>query len=368
MATTNTTETPLGSTIGPAVPPNTATSSLPIVKTISQEISFKLATTNYLIWKMQVMPVLRCHGLLGLVDGTIPRPDDSTAAADIASWLRLDQMVLAWIASSLSEDVFLQVIHCTTAREIWLTLDTLYATIADFERRLQTNRTAALPTVALLAFSNNPQPHDSFNQTPGRGGIPFGRGGVSSGRRGGRGRGSSFCSGRNPPRAAPVTGDSNSVYCYKCGYPNHKANACEASFSTASSHAPSPQAFAALQISDPSDSSCPLFLVPDRHCPRFRHSKFHKTKHFDKRSTSLPQLPCHRRRRALSFPLQCPRSLCFQIRPFPQLFINDVLGLAHQLRPLLQLNLLLQMSLPPMLQPRRCLLLCQLSPLNRSIQ
>ncbi|GAB2232508.1 hypothetical protein Droror1_Dr00011545 [Drosera rotundifolia] len=58
----------------------------------------------------------------------------------------------------------------------------------------------------------------------------FGR--STSYRHGGRGaptRGyGSGSRGRSRQRAAPVTGDPTSVYCYKCGYPNYKANVCEA--------------------------------------------------------------------------------------------------------------------------------------------
>ncbi|GAB2222953.1 hypothetical protein Droror1_Dr00017085 [Drosera rotundifolia] len=56
---------------------NTTVPTLPIVKSITHEILSKLAMSNYLVWKMQVMLVLRCHGLLGLVDGTVRAPGSS---------------------------------------------------------------------------------------------------------------------------------------------------------------------------------------------------------------------------------------------------------------------------------------------------
>ncbi|GAB2278046.1 hypothetical protein Dimus_039265 [Dionaea muscipula] len=279
-----------------------STTPLPNVKSITQEISSKLSTGNYLVWKMQVTPVLRCHGLLGLVDGTTTKSAADAAAADLAAWLRLDQMVLAWIASSLSEDVLLQIIHCTSARDIWITLDTLYgmvsrsrvqsvkrelhalakgalsaaayihqaralsrtltlvgdpvsdtdlfflilaglpseydsvvtaiqlanplpsldtvtATIVDFEQRLRRHTTATMSSIALIATV-----HSQESNAPSRGlSTASNRGNY----RVPRGRGSGPCgrgSGRIKPRATPIIGDSSSVYCYKCGYPNHKAN------------------------------------------------------------------------------------------------------------------------------------------------
>ncbi|GAB2299629.1 hypothetical protein Dimus_038571 [Dionaea muscipula] len=323
----STTETSQGTT-----ETSQGTSSLPIVKSISQEISSKLATTNYLVWKMQVLPVLRCHGLLGLVDGTTTRPTGANSDAAVSTWFRLDQMVLAWIASSLSDDALLQVIHCTSARDIWFTLETLYgsvsrsrvqsvkrelhslskgtqsvttyvhharalartlalaedpvsdtdliflllaglptefdsvvaaitlatplpsldsvtATLSDFEQRLQRHQSTPAPTVAFVVATE--QPSSLAGQTPGRTpsqGITFrrnnNRGGSS------RGRGQSARS-RNYQRAAPINGDASSIYCYKCGYPNHKANVCEAN----SSMARTAQAFSALHVSEHADSN-----------------------------------------------------------------------------------------------------------------
>ncbi|GAB2268425.1 hypothetical protein Dimus_038716 [Dionaea muscipula] len=51
-------------------------------------------------------------------------------------------------------------------------------------------------------------------------------------------------------RAAPTTGDSSSVYFYKCGYPNHKANVCEATTSAGNTA----QAFTVAHVSDQVDS------------------------------------------------------------------------------------------------------------------
>ncbi|GAB2212304.1 hypothetical protein Droror1_Dr00025657, partial [Drosera rotundifolia] len=236
-------------------------------------------------------------------------------------------MVLAWIASSLSDDVLLLVIHCTSAREIWTTLDVLYgtvsrsrvqsikrelhslakgtlcvtayihnartlsrtlalagepvsdtdlifliltglptefdsvvaaihlanplpsldsvaATVADFEQRLKINQSSSTSSVAFVATSDSPPPPVSQgNRASGRG----------SSRRGGYHGNKSRASDsrrQGQPRAAPVTGDSSSIYCYKCGYPNHKANVCEAS-SPASTTA---HALTALQISNQTDA------------------------------------------------------------------------------------------------------------------
>ncbi|GAB2239108.1 hypothetical protein Droror1_Dr00025021 [Drosera rotundifolia] len=217
-------------------------------------------------------------------------------------------MVLARLASSLSDTILPQVIHCSSAREIWQTLEVLYstlsrariqsvrrelhslikgtlsisayvhnaralscmltlagepvsdpnliylllgglpsefdsvvasiqlanplpsidivsATLGDFELRLQAQQSHTISTVAFTATIDSPK--ITLGPTIGRGN----REPVSSSRRGAgsftRGRGNPN-RGRGRPRAAPITGDASSVYCYRCGYPNHKANAREA--------------------------------------------------------------------------------------------------------------------------------------------
>ncbi|GAB2227748.1 hypothetical protein Drorol1_Dr00009575 [Drosera rotundifolia] len=306
-------------------------STLPIVKAITQEISTKLINTNFLVWKMQVLPVLRCHGLLGLVDGTLGRPIGAETDPSVIAWLRLDQMVLAWLASSLSDTILLQVIHCSSAREIWQTLEVLYGTLSrahiqsvkrelhsltkgtlsisayvhnaralsrmltlagepvfdpdliylflaglpsefdsvvasiqlanplpsidtvaaileDFELRLQAQQSHTISTVAFTVTIDSPK--ITLGPTTGHGN----REPVSSSRRGAvsftRGQGNPN-RGRGRPCAAPVTGDASSVYCYRCGYPNHKANACEAPPSVVAAA----QAFTALHLGNHTDSS-----------------------------------------------------------------------------------------------------------------
>ena len=106
-------------------------STLPIVKNISPEISSKLVGTNFLVWKMQVLPVLQCHRLAGLIDGSLPCPDRGKSNPVVVARLRLNQMVLAWIATSLSDEVLPQIVQCTFACEIWMTLDSLYGIVTE---------------------------------------------------------------------------------------------------------------------------------------------------------------------------------------------------------------------------------------------
>ncbi|KAG6736611.1 hypothetical protein POTOM_060514 [Populus tomentosa] len=80
-------------------------------KTRLHDLSTKLASNNYLLWKAQVVPILRGHGLLGYVTDEVPCPELTIVDVDGAlqpnpaatTWLCIDQLVLGWINSSLSD-------------------------------------------------------------------------------------------------------------------------------------------------------------------------------------------------------------------------------------------------------------------------
>ena len=66
-------------------------------KTHLLDISIKLASNNYLLWKAQVILILRGHALLGYVTNDISCPDSTIVGADgtlqlnpAATWLRTD--------------------------------------------------------------------------------------------------------------------------------------------------------------------------------------------------------------------------------------------------------------------------------------
>ncbi|GAB2260996.1 hypothetical protein Droror1_Dr00011851 [Drosera rotundifolia] len=182
MASTDPPSDPPSSSSNPPAA-NTTAPTLPIVISITQEISSKLPMSNYLVWKMHGMPILRCHGLLGLVDGMVCRPSDDDSDIHVVAWLRFDQMVLAWIASSLSDVILPQLAVPLPS------VDAVTATLTDFESCLQAQQATSLSTVALAATAA-PHARPISSSTGGRG-----RGNSS------RGRGRD----RSRPRAPPVT-------------------------------------------------------------------------------------------------------------------------------------------------------------------
>jgi hypothetical protein len=98
------------------------------------DISIKLAFTNYLLWKAQVIPILHGNGLLSYVQNQVSCPSQTITSEDgvsrtnpaAAMWLRTDQLIFGWINSSLSDGPLSQVISSETSHDAWHVLQTLY--------------------------------------------------------------------------------------------------------------------------------------------------------------------------------------------------------------------------------------------------
>lgn len=99
-------------------------------------ISTKLTRTNFLAWKSQIEPVLHGYGLHHFLTSTFTNPPSQ-------SWTKQDQLILAWLRSSLSETLLGQVVSCTTSSALWTNLQqsfsaTSRARLTELWRALQT--------------------------------------------------------------------------------------------------------------------------------------------------------------------------------------------------------------------------------------
>ncbi|KAB2632865.1 hypothetical protein D8674_029112 [Pyrus ussuriensis x Pyrus communis] len=101
-----------GSTVAPNVS-NPSISSI-TVQNITGMVATKLTRHNYITWRSLFLPVLKRFKLLGLVNGTdvCPPPfvPDSSGSQvsnpDFETWCDRDQILMIWINSTLSEDLF----------------------------------------------------------------------------------------------------------------------------------------------------------------------------------------------------------------------------------------------------------------------
>jgi hypothetical protein len=82
----------------------------------SHQINTTLTNDNYLIWKSQILPVLRGHGLISFIEesSSVPATTISIATGTVQSnpaferWQNQDQLFLAWLFNSLSSDTSAQ--------------------------------------------------------------------------------------------------------------------------------------------------------------------------------------------------------------------------------------------------------------------
>jgi hypothetical protein len=99
----------------------------------------KLTPDNYLLWRAQVLPLLRSYYLDGYVDGTLPCPSAfvQLTTADghplpvanpaYRQWTAQDQAILSAIQSSLTPSVAGMVLFATTSRDAWSTLEASFS-------------------------------------------------------------------------------------------------------------------------------------------------------------------------------------------------------------------------------------------------
>ncbi|GAV77104.1 UBN2_3 domain-containing protein [Cephalotus follicularis] len=131
ISSENSTTTPLVSPTSPS------TSSL---NHAHHFLSIKLTTTNYLLWKTQLVPFLHDQKLLDHIDGTTrcPSPtitvfgyDEPQPNPTASHWKGQDQLLLSLLISSLNETVFSLVVGLNTYHEVWSTLESTFASLSN---------------------------------------------------------------------------------------------------------------------------------------------------------------------------------------------------------------------------------------------
>jgi gag-polypeptide of LTR copia-type len=102
--------------------------------TFSHQLPIKLTHENSLL-EISHPPYARGHDLIRFLNGSYPPPastipdvNESTIPnLSYMTWIRQDQLLLAWLLSSISELVVSQVVHCSTSVELWQELHLRYS-------------------------------------------------------------------------------------------------------------------------------------------------------------------------------------------------------------------------------------------------
>jgi gag-polypeptide of LTR copia-type len=116
----------------------------------SHQIHIILNQENYLVWKSQIIPVLRDYDLMSFIDGSDPPPRSLTATDGstivnlvFQGWQQQDQLILAWIFNSISQSIIAQVINCQSSSRLWAKLQQIHrsqslARVLELKLQLQT--------------------------------------------------------------------------------------------------------------------------------------------------------------------------------------------------------------------------------------
>lgn len=124
--------------------------------TITQAVTLKLKEGNYLLWKLQFEQFLSSQMLLGHVTGATLRPlptvtvqqgEEQTQAVnpEYNKWMQKDQLILAWMYGTLTEDALKSVYGLHTSQEVWLALAKKFNRVSatrclDLQRKVQTTK------------------------------------------------------------------------------------------------------------------------------------------------------------------------------------------------------------------------------------
>ncbi|KAF5442021.1 hypothetical protein F2P56_036962, partial [Juglans regia] len=80
-------------------------------------VSPPLTGSNYISWSRSFLLSISIKNKSGFLDGTIPTPD--LADPSYVSWLRCNNILLAWILNSVSKDIASNVFFMTSAKQVW---------------------------------------------------------------------------------------------------------------------------------------------------------------------------------------------------------------------------------------------------------
>lgn len=100
-----------------------------LIPTVGNTMTVKLDDTNYVTWNFQMELLLRSHGVLGFVDGSMPCPAQFTSAAENRTvsdayqvWKIHGNALMILKTATLSSSAISYVIGSQSARELWLNL------------------------------------------------------------------------------------------------------------------------------------------------------------------------------------------------------------------------------------------------------
>src|SRR4051812_41112369 len=81
------------------------------------QVNDMLNDNNYNEWKQEMVNFLLAKNKMGLVDGTIKKPESTSPTH--SAWVRADAMIKGWLTAAMEKEIRTSVRYANTSSEIW---------------------------------------------------------------------------------------------------------------------------------------------------------------------------------------------------------------------------------------------------------
>ncbi len=113
-------------------------SPLLLLNNMSNLMSTKLDSSNFMIWKLQITAVLDAYSMLDHLDGSIPKPNQflttetgiQAVNPEFLVWSKKDKALLTLLYSTCSSAVLAMVVGKSSSQEVWNTLEERFTSTA----------------------------------------------------------------------------------------------------------------------------------------------------------------------------------------------------------------------------------------------
>nr|POF03287.1 hypothetical protein CFP56_46105 [Quercus suber] len=110
----------------------------PVTQNVANFVSLCLSSTNFLLWKTQMLNILESYDLQGFITGETKPPSQFIMDAEsnphpnpaFVKWRKSDRLVKGWLTATISEEVLGIVVGLNTSVEVWNALVHAFARVS----------------------------------------------------------------------------------------------------------------------------------------------------------------------------------------------------------------------------------------------